>query len=112
MVSAVKLDTGTYEEEAGADFGETRCLAWSHGGERTEVLDGRSGLTVDGLTSRFSRDGLGSVAERWTSSDEVWDGMGEDTYLSGKSLLRMAGCQYWVSDVDSFWKLQPLPTHA
>ena len=66
MTTAVKLDEGVFENEDGAKFEESQCIAWWLGGDgkevssdhQMEVLSGESGLNVDGKGSLISKSSL------------------------------------------------------
>ncbi|CAK9098120.1 unnamed protein product [Durusdinium trenchii] len=63
---SVKLDDGVYEDGAGADFTEHRCLVWTRGDEAAEILDGRTGLVAEtGAISRISKLSLTELASKW-----------------------------------------------
>lgn len=87
---SVKLDDGVYEDGAGADFSDHRCLVWTRGDEVAEILDGRSGLVADtGATSSISPRSLAELSRKWQQflpSEVV--ATRQEAYREAKTLLR------------------------
>ncbi|CAE7216399.1 Adarb1, partial [Symbiodinium natans] len=62
---SVKFDEGTYEDGAGADFRDPRCLAWARGDEAPEILDGRTGRLMGGEPSSLCSARLSALGGLW-----------------------------------------------
>ncbi|CAJ1359902.1 unnamed protein product, partial [Effrenium voratum] len=90
---SVKLDDGIYEDGAGADFSEQRCLVWVRGDKAAELLDGQTGLLEargDGETAAsVSTRRLAELAQSWRPLVDAEAAARQQAYCEAKRLLRV-----------------------